>query len=262
VRPRNDLWHFSGTREAALAVLLFLYMPIVALVAMSFNVGDSLTIWSGFGLRWYEVVLNNDDMLRAIRNSMLIATIATFSGTTIATMAALALARGSFRGRRVIEGLIGLPLVVPEIVAAIAILLFFVLIGFRLGLVSVIVAHSTFTIPFAFLPIRARLADMDPSLAEAAADLYANDWQCFRRIIFPLIWPGIAAGAMLAFIASLGDFVLAFFVSGPGATTLPVYIFGMIRMGITPTVNAISTMLILASVALLSLSYLLGRRFR
>jgi spermidine/putrescine transport system permease protein len=103
---------------------------------------------------------------------------------------------------------------------------------------------------------------MDPSLAEAAADLYANDWQCFRRIIFPLIWPGIAAGAMLAFIASLGDFVLAFFVSGPGATTLPVYIFGMIRMGITPTVNAISTMLILASVALLSLSYLLGRRFR
>ena len=245
-----------------MAVLLFLYMPIVALVVMSFNVGDSLTIWSGFGLRWYEVVLNNDDMLRAIRNSMLVATIATVTGTTIATMAALVLAQGNFRGRRAVEGLIGLPLVVPEIVAAIAILLLFVLIGFRLGLVSVIVAHSTFTIPFAFLPIRARLTDMDPSLAEAAADLYANGWQCFRRITLPLIWPGIAAGAMLAFIASLGDFVLAFFLSGPGATTLPVYIFGMIRMGITPTVNAISTMLILASVALLSLSYLLGRRFR
>ena len=245
-----------------MAVLLFLYMPILALVVMSFNVGDSLTIWSGFGLRWYEVVLNNDDMLRAIRNSMLVATIATVTGTTIATMAALVLAQGNFRGRRAVEGLIGLPLVVPEIVAAIAILLLFVLIGFRLGLVSVIVAHSTFTIPFAFLPIRARLADMDPSLAEAAADLYANGWQCFRRITLPLIWPGIAAGAMLAFIASLGDFVLAFFLSGPGATTLPVYIFGMIRMGITPTVNAISTMLILASVALLSLSYLLGRRFR
>jgi len=262
MRRGVDLWHFSGTRLVALAVLLFLYMPIVALVAMSFNVGDSLTIWSGFGLRWYEVVLNNDDMLRAIRNSMLVATIATLTGTTIATMAALVLAQGNFRGRRAVEGLIGLPLVVPEIVAAIAILLFFVLIGFRLGLVSVIVAHSTFTIPFAFLPIRARLADMDPSLAEAAADLYANGWQCFRRITLPLIWPGIAAGAMLAFIASLGDFVLAFFLSGPGATTLPVYIFGMIRMGITPTVNAISTMLILASVALLSLSYLLGRRFR
>lgn len=262
MRRPNDLWHFPGTRAAALAVLFFLYMPIVTLVVMSFNTGDSLTIWSGFGLRWYEVVLNNDDMLRAIRNSMLIATIATLTGTVIATMAALALSRGRFRGRRIVEGLIGLPLVVPEIVAAIALLLFFVLIGFRLGLVSVIVAHSTFTIPFAFLPIRARLADMDPSLAEAAADLYANDWQCFRRIIFPLIWPGVAAGAMLAFIASLGDFVISFFVSGPGSTTLPVYIFGMIRMGITPTVNAISTMLILASVALLSLSYLLGRRFR
>ena len=257
-----DLWRFPGTRPVALLVLLFLYMPIATLVVMSFNEGDSLTIWSGFGLRWYEVVLGNDDMLRAIRNSLMIATVATFAGTTMATMAALAVARGSFRGQRPVQALLGLPLVVPEIVAAIALLLLFVMIGFRLGIVSVMVAHTTFTIPLAFLPIRARLADMDPSLAEAAADLYANEWQTFRRIILPLIWPGIAAGAMLAFIASLGDFVLAFFVSGPGATTLPIYIFGMIRMGITPTVNAISTLLILASVVLLSLSYLLGRRFR
>ena len=257
-----DLWRFPGTRPMALLVLLFLYMPIATLVVMSFNEGDSLTIWSGFGLRWYEVVLGNDDMLRAIRNSLMIATVATFAGTTMATMAALALARDSFRGQRPVQALLGLPLVVPEIVAAIALLLLFVMIGFRLGIVSVMVAHTTFTIPLAFLPIRARLADMDPSLAEAAADLYANEWQTFRRIILPIIWPGIAAGAMLAFIASLGDFVLAFFVSGPGATTLPIYIFGMIRMGITPTVNAISTLLILASVVLLSLSYLLGRRFR
>ena len=257
-----DLWHFPGARAVALVVLFFLYMPIATLVAMSFNTGDSLTIWSGFGLRWYGVVLDNDDMLRAIRNSLVIATVATVAGTTIATMAALALARGSFRGKRTVQALLGLPLVVPEIVASIALLLLFVLIGFRLGLVSVMVAHTTFTIPLAFLPIRARLADMDPALTEAAADLYANQWQSFRRIVLPLIWPGIAAGAMLAFIASLGDFVLAFFVSGPGATTLPVYIFGMIRMGITPTVNAISTMLILASVGFLCLSYLLGRRFR
>jgi spermidine/putrescine transport system permease protein len=262
MKRAGDLWHFPGTRAMALVVLFFLYMPIVTLVAMSFNTGDSLTIWSGFGLRWYGVVLGNDDMLRAIRNSLLIATVATMAGTTIATMAALALARGSFRGKRTVQALLGLPLVVPEIVAAIALLLLFVLIGFRLGLVSVMVAHTTFTIPLAFLPIRARLADMDPSLTEAAADLYATEWQSFRRIVLPLIWPGIVAGAMLAFIASLGDFVLAFFVSGPGATTLPVYIFGMIRMGITPTVNAISTMLILASVAFLCLSYLLGRRFR
>lgn len=262
MKRAGDLWHFPGARAVALMVLFFLYMPIVTLVAMSFNSGDSLTIWSGIGLRWYGVVLDNDDMLRAIRNSLAIATVATVAGTTIATMAALALARGSFRGKRAIQALLGLPLVVPEIVAAIALLLLFVLVGFRLGIVSVMVAHTTFTIPLAFLPIRARLADMDPSLAEAAADLYANEWQSFRRVILPLIWPGIAAGAMLAFIASLGDFVLAFFVSGPGSTTLPVYIFGMIRMGITPTVNAISTMLILASVALLSLSYLLGRRFR
>ena len=147
---------------------------------MSFNEGDLLTIWSGFGLRWYEVVLGNGDMLRAIRNSLMIATVATVAGTTIATMSALALLRGHFRGQRAVQALLGLPLVVPEIVAAIALLLLFVLIGFRLGIVSVMVAHTTFTIPLAFLPIRARLAAMDPSLAEAAADLYANEWQTFR----------------------------------------------------------------------------------
>ncbi|HEY2610418.1 MAG TPA: spermidine/putrescine ABC transporter permease PotC, partial [Reyranella sp.] len=127
MKRAGDLWQFPGARAAALAVLFFLYMPIVTLVAMSFNTGDSLTIWSGFGLRWYGVVLDNDDMLRAIRNSLVIATVATLAGTTIATMAALALARGSFRGKRAIQALLGLPLVVPEIVAAIAILLLFVL---------------------------------------------------------------------------------------------------------------------------------------
>jgi spermidine/putrescine transport system permease protein len=262
MRRGGDLWRFPGARPVAGAALFFLYMPILVLVFMSFSSGDLLTQWYGFSLRWYREVLTNDDMLRAIRNSLIIAVSATTAGTIAATLAAIGLAHGRFCGHRTAETLIGLPLVVPEIVAAIAILLFFVSVRIPLGITSIIVAHTIFTIPFAFLPIRARLAGLDPALSEAAADLYANRWQTLYRIILPLIWPGIAAGAMLAFISSLGDFVISFFVSGPGSTTLPVYVFSMIRMGVTPAVNAISTLLIGASIIVLSLSYLLGRRFR
>jgi spermidine/putrescine transport system permease protein len=183
------------------------------------------------------------------------------AGTTAATMAALASAR-QFRGKRAVETLLGLPLVVPEIVGGIAVLLFFVLIGIRLGIISIMLAHIVFVIPYAYLPIRARLDGLDPALAEAAADLYANGWRTFCRILLPLIWPGIAVGALLAFIGSLGDVVISYFVSGPGATTLPVYIFSMVRMGVTPIVNAVSTMLLFASLSLLIFSYTIGRRFQ
>jgi spermidine/putrescine transport system permease protein len=260
---RFDLWRFPGTRAVAIAALLYLYVPIVALVILSFSAGDSsLARWSGFSLHWYADVLANDDMLRAIRNSLIVAGFATVTGSVIATMAALATSGPRFRSQSAIEALIGLPLIVPDIVAGIATLLFFVMVGVPLGLVSIMLAHTVFAIPFAYLPVRARLNGLDPALAEAAADLYATPWRSFRRIVLPLIWPGIAAGAMLAFISSLGDVVISYFVSGPGATTLPVYVFSMVRMGVTPAVNAISTLLMLASIAVLTVSYLLGRRFQ
>src|SRR5262249_20367528 len=153
--------------------------------------------------------------LRAIRNSLFIASCVTLSATTMATCAALALSQQPFRGRRNIEVLLGLPLLVPEIVTGIAVLMLFALVGVPLGLGSVILAHSVLAIPFALLPIRARLDGLDPALIEAAEDLYADRWRCFIRITLPLIWPGIAAGATLAFIVSLGDFIVSFFVSGP-----------------------------------------------
>jgi spermidine/putrescine transport system permease protein len=260
---RHDLWRFPGTRAVAIAAFFYLYLPIVALVILSFSAGDSsLARWEGFSLRWYLDVLGNSDMLRAIRNSLVVASVATMTGTLVATMAALATAGPRFRLQTVFEGMIGLPLIVPDIVAGIATLLFFVMVGIPLGLVSIMLAHSVFAVPFAYLPIRARLDGLDPALAEAAADLYATPSQGFRRIILPLIWPGIAAGAMLAFISSLGDVVVSYFVSGPGATTLPVYVFSMVRMGVTPAVNAVSTLLMLASITLLTVSYLLSRRLR
>jgi spermidine/putrescine transport system permease protein len=260
---RLDLWRFPGTRAVAVAAFFYLYLPIVALVVLSFSAGDSsLARWEGFSFRWYLDVLDNSDMLRAIRNSLVVASVATMAGTAVATMAALATSGSRFRLQTVFEALIGLPLIVPDIVAGIATLLFFVMVGVPLGLVSIMLAHSVFAVPFAYLPIRARLDGLDPALGEAAADLYATPSQGFRRIILPLVWPGIAAGAMLAFISSLGDVVISYFVSGPGATTLPVYVFSMVRMGVTPAVNAVSTLLMLASIALLSVSYLLSRHLR
>jgi spermidine/putrescine transport system permease protein len=200
--------------------------------------------------------------MRAFRNSLLVATTATLTATLLATLAALGMARNRFTGQDLVSGLIGLPLVVPEIVTAVATLLFFVMVGFRLGLVTVILAHTVFCIPFAYLPIRARLEGMDPVLQEAAADLYATPWQAFRRVTLPLLWPGILSGAMLAFIISLDDFVITYFVAGAGATTLPIYIFGMIRIGITPEVNAVSALMLLVSIAFVSLSWLIGRMRR
>ena len=167
--------------------------------------------------------------------------------------------RGQFSGTTAMSGLLALPLLVPEIVTAVATLLFFVGVGFQLGLLTVIVARTGFCIPFAYLPIRARLDGMDPALAEATADLYASGWQTFRRVTLPLLWPGILSGAVIAFIISLDNFVITCFVAGAGATTLPVYMFEMIRIGITPEVNAVSALMLLVSIAFVSFSWRVGR---
>jgi len=255
----NPLWRFVGVRTTALLFFVYLYVPIVILIALSFNENRTATIWTGFSTRWYGVVLANADILHAARSSLIVASAATLIATIAATAAALGMGRARFRGQDAIGGLIALPLVVPEIVTAVATLLFFVLIGIRLGLTSLIIAHTVFCIPFAYLPVRARLDGMDPLLEEAAADLYATPLTAFRRITLPLLWPGILSGAMLAFIISLDDFVISYFVAGAGSTTLPVYIFGMIRIGISPEVNAVSAMMLVISILFVTLSYVVGR---
>lgn len=258
-----SLFRFPLVGPAAWAVITYLYLPIVVLVALSFNAGDSaLSGWNGFSLRWYAAVAEDHDMLRALANSLIVASVATTAGTAVAVLAALGTSGARFRRQGAFEAMIGLPLIVPDVVAAIAMLLLFVALGLPLGLASLMLAHTVFAVPVAYLPIQARLQGLDPSLGEAAADLGARPVTSFRRIVLPLIWPGIVAGAMLAFIGSLGDVVVSYFVSGPGATTLPVYVFSMVRMGITPAVNAVSTLLVAVSVTLLLISYLLGRRFR
>lgn len=265
-RSRVDLRKQHGFGFIAACCLVVLYAPILVLIVYSFNGIRSVNIFSGFSLEWYERAFANEDIQAAAWNSLEIAGFATVVSTICATMAALATTRTRpWRGMTGSYLVINLPLMVPEIVTAIASLLFFKsllneVIGFDFGLGNLMIAHAVFCIPFAYLPIRARLEDMDRTLEQAAADLYATPWQTFRYITLPLLTPGITAGATLAFVVSFDDFTITQFLVGPGQTTLPIYIWTSLRRGISPEINAMSSILLLVSVILVTASFLLGRR--
>jgi spermidine/putrescine transport system permease protein len=206
------------------------------------------------------MVFNNGDIRQAAEVSLIVAAAATLCSVAIAIAAALGFERGKmFKGRGITSGLVMMPLVVPEIVVAITTLIFFSLLGMTIGVLNLIIAHTVFCIPFAMLPIQARLRAMGAVNEDAARDLYGSEWQIFKRITLPLMMPGIVAGGILAFVSSLDDFLISFMVSTAGSTTLPVYVYGMMRMGVTPEVNAISTILLLLSAALAFLVFIFSR---
>lgn len=260
---------FSASRIpgfATVAILVFsaLYLPILMLVVYSFNAGDSIAIWEGFSLRWYPEAWNNDQVREVTLRSLTIATFASVIATIVATMAALGTTRRRrTKGQTLIYLMINQPLMVPEIVTAVALLIFFASIkvatGYQ-GLAYLIVAHAAFCIPFAYLPIRARLEGMDRSLEVAASDLYASPWQAFRYITLPLLMPGMIAGLMLAFVTSLDDVVITLFVKSAGQDTLPTYMLAQIRRSVSAEINAISTLLLLLTVILLTAFFLLTRK--
>jgi spermidine/putrescine transport system permease protein len=238
-----------------ISVLLyvFLYAPIAVVVMQSFNRAPRGTAWRGFTTDWYGTLANNEPVLHATSITLLLATTSTIFSTTLGTLLALALRRGKFFGKRFAEITLQSVIVVPDIVMAVALLMFYAVIRQWLdalapGLLTMTLAHITFQIPFVTLVVRARLAGLDPALIEAAHDLGANRWQCFRHVTLPLLWPGILGGALLAFTLSLDDFVVSFFTTGPGATTLPIFIYSSVKRGLTPDINALSTLLVLASV--------------
>jgi spermidine/putrescine transport system permease protein len=246
LRPRYLKLH-------ALIVYLFLFLPIVVLVVFSFNEARSGTKWSGFSTRWYSDLFDNQDVLDAFKRTLQVGITSTIVATIIGTLAAFALTRFQFRGRAGYSTLIFIPLVIPEIVMAVSLLAFFVqMLGVQLSLRTVILAHITFCISFVIVVVKARLASFDNRLMEAAADLGATPIQTFVRVVLPLAAPGIAAGAMLAFTISLDDFVITFFTSGAGSTTLPVYIFGQLRFGVSPAINALSTFVLAFSLLILA----------
>lgn len=226
-------------------VYAFLYVPIFILVVLSFNKSRNSALWKGFTLDWYTRLLSNRMLWEAVRNSLLIAAATAVLATLIGTMTALALARNRVRGQGVIEGLLFLPLVLPDIVLGVGALVIFTAMGMQLGLGTILAAHVGTSISYVVLVLRARLADMDQNLEDAARDLGATPWQTLRHVTLPLLAPAILAGVLLSFTLSLDDFILSFFTAGPGATTLPLRIYGMVKTGLTPEINALSTMILL-----------------
>ena len=259
---RFDLKKQPGFSQIAWFCIAVLYAPIAVLVLYSFNENRSVTVWTRFSFDWYVKAWNNDGIQHAAWISLQVAVIAMVVSTILATMAALVTTRTeTYKGLNFSVAIINQPLMIPEVVTAIATLIFFAIIKKLTGVTGIgylILAHTVFCIPFAYMPIRARLEDMDLSLEHAAADLYAKPTRVFWRITFPLMLPGILAGAMLAFIVSLDDVIITLFVAGPGETTLPLFILGQIRRGVTPEINAVSTLFLLLSVILVTLIFLFG----
>ncbi len=260
-RKSSAVYTFPGLGVTTIFFFVFLYLPILLVIVYSFNDSRIATVWEGFSLRWYAIALNNAGIQRAIINSFIVAIVVAPLATITATLAAMVMIRGkSFQGQVWLNAIITLPLMIPEIVTAIATLTFFSFLSLHWGLVNVMIAHTVFCIPFAFMPIRATLEAMDPSLELVAQDLYADSWQAFKKITLPLLFPGILSGFMLAFVISLDDFVITLMVASAGATTLPVYIFSMLRVGVTPEVNAVSTLLLSVSILLVTGYTLLSRK--
>jgi putrescine transport system permease protein len=238
-----------GLRPFHLAVLAvgfgFLYLPIALLVIYSFNASRLVTVWGGFSTRWYGALLANEALIASAMVSLRVAVVSAVLSTVLGTMAAFALHRfGRFDGRVALAGLVYAPLVMPEVIIGLSLLLMFVGLDLDRGFWTIVVGHTTLGLCFVAVVVQARLSTLDRSLEEVAMDLGATPAVIFRRVTLPLIWPALAAGFLLAFTLSLDDFVLASFTSGPGSTTLPMRIYSQVRLGVSPEINAISTLLL------------------
>lgn len=243
----------------------FIYLPVLILIVFSFNNTRSVAVFTGLSTEWYIILSQNTELLDAARNSLLVGFITTIVATTIGTLTALAMDRYRFKLRTTFDANLYLPIVIPEIVMGISLLLFFnqALFPFlqnafgikaSTGLHTITISHIAFDIPFVYVIVRARLADFDRTLEEAAADLGADEWQTFKRVTLPLLMPGIIGGALLAFTLSLDDYLITVFTKGVREQTMPLYIYSLVRRGVTPEINALSTILLAASIGLVGLS--------
>ncbi len=263
----------GGTRVGltinAWLVYIFFYAPILLLVVFSFSNDTNIGRWGGFTLDWYRAFGENENIQGALGVSVRVALVSTLVSVVLGTLAALSLERFRFKGRQIFDALLYLPIIIPDVTMAVMMLLFFTQMfnaldawfGLNLskGFGSIVLSHIAFSISFVSIVVRARLSGMDETLEEASLDLYATRWKSFRYVTFPLIFPGIAGGALLALTLSLDDVVITQFVSGPGSTTLPVFVFSLIRKGVTPLINAVSVVMLAASITLVALSLLAER---
>jgi len=281
---RRDMW-IRQAGKIGLAInpifsYFFLWAPILVLVIFSFNSSRSVSFFSGFTFKWYnnifngivgtEVGFNTEQLIDAFWNSMFVSSIATVLSTIFGTMVALGLARTNFPGKRFLDGILFLPVVIPEITQGVSLAIFFNVlfswwtdmsgVRFTSGFGTIIIAHVAFNISYVAIVVRARLSDMNPRMEEAARDLGANNWQTFWRVTFPLILPGVVAGGLLAFTLSLDDYVITFFTAGVGTDTLPLFVYGLLKLSVTPEINAISTIMLVVSTILIGISMALQGR--
>jgi spermidine/putrescine transport system permease protein len=252
---RTPRWLFV----VAGVVYFFLHLPVLVLVLFSFNDSKFSVDWQGFTLEWYRRLLERPDILQGLKASLIVGLAATAISAVLGTLLALAIARGRFRGRRAWEGFLYVPIVTPEIVVGISLLLLFALLKFPLGLTTITIAHVAFCISFVVIVVLARIQGMDANLEEAAMILGADEITTFWKITVPQLWPGILSGALLAFTMSFDDFVITSFVSGPGSSTLPIVVYGMVRKNVEPSINAISTIILLGTAVLIYVADRLAR---
>jgi spermidine/putrescine transport system permease protein len=241
-------------------VFMFLYAPLAVLVVYSFNQGRNPYGWQGFSLKWYESLVGNEDLLTAAMNSVVLAASSATLTTALGTLAALALHRYRFRGRMTFGGIIFTLMMVPDIVLAISLLIVFIALGMKLGFITLLLSHVTFSMPFVVITVYARLVSFNEHVIEAARDLGASETRMLRTILLPLILPALLAGWLLGFTLSLDDVVISTFMTGPGFDVLPLRIYSMVRLGLKPEVNALATLLLLLSLVTLLASHYFTRK--
>ena len=242
------------------SIYLFMYAPLLVLIVFSLTPAEYSVSWEGFTLKWYQAVFNNKNIQDAFKVSLMIAIPCVLISTAIGTITAITLYRSRFLGRALFQGILYIPLIMPDVVMGISLLLFYAFINLELGILSILLAHVSFSIPLATLVIIARMQRIDRTLEEAAMDLGADEWTTMRKVTLPLLKPGILAAALLTFPWSFNDFVITFFVAGVGSSTLPLRVYSMIRLGVSPMVNAVGTLIIVIPLIIVVIATRLEKR--
>lgn len=241
-------------------VFLFLYLPIIVLVIFSFNKSKLNILFEGFTLKWYVELFNNSTLLEALKNTLIVSMVSTALSTVIGTLSAFALKKYDFFGKKLVNELLYIPIVIPEIVLGIALLSIYTLLHVELGITTLIISHIAFSIPFVIISVRAVLDSMSSDIESAAADLGASSIKTLWYVVIPTIMPGITSGALLAFTLSIDDVIISYFTSGPGSNTLPLQLFAMIKTGVTPDVNALATLILVTVMLILGISTIIQIR--
>lgn len=234
-------------------ILLFLYLPIFFVILYSFNESRTTAVWGGFSLKWYEELFRDRDLLEALVNSLVLGVFSCVTAAVIGTLGAVGMAKSHLKTKGIVEYVARLPIMIPEIILGMVFMAFFSLLNLPFGMVTLVIAHTAFCVPYILMTVKARLVGMDPSLEEAARDLGASSGRAFMDIVLPLLLPGVLSGSLLAFAMSLDDVVISIFVNGPRLNTLPIKVYTQMKFGVTPEINALCTLMLGATLLVLAI---------